>query len=242
MTDALNEQLSALLDGELPDSEAELCLKRLERNAPLRATLGRYALIGEALKATAPVAAAPPDFAARVNAALDAPLEAAPMSARAALWRSAGGLGVAAAVGALALVLVGRGTPQPAAPLAVVGSTAPVVANVRPAAAPLPSMAELLRRPEALKVAGNGEPAASYVTPLPNRSSVPLRPASEFANYVVAHAEYVSPLDRRNVLSGLVAADGSTVWTPAEAPGSFTAAFPPADPALSPPAVGSGGR
>ena len=55
---------------------------------------------------------------------------------------------------------------------------------------------------------GSGEPN-SYVTPLPSRAIVPLRPASEFANYVVAHAEYSSPLGRRAVLSGLVAADSA---------------------------------
>ena len=70
MTDALNEQLSALLDGELPDGESELVLKRLERTPLLRDTLGRYALIGEAMRSTEPVVAAPPGFASRISAAL----------------------------------------------------------------------------------------------------------------------------------------------------------------------------
>ena len=45
------------------------------------------------------------------------------------------------------------------------------------------------------------------MTPLPVPGVVPLRPPSEFANYVVAHAEYSSPLGRRAVLSGLVGED-----------------------------------
>jgi len=36
MTDALNEQLSACLDGELPPAELDLLLKRLERDPELR--------------------------------------------------------------------------------------------------------------------------------------------------------------------------------------------------------------
>ena len=234
MTDALNEQLSALLDGELPEAEAELCLKRLERQAELRGTLGRYALIGEALRATAPVAAARPDFPARVTAALD---ERPATAGRGgwSWWRPAAGLGVAAAVGAFALLLVGRGTPP--APLAAMPAASPVAAPVlatrvaAPAATRVPSMGDLLAHRDPLRLAGNGEPASSYVTPLPSRSAVPVRPASEFANYVVAHAEYVSPLGRRAVLSGLVAGDGGP--SSGEFPASVAAAEPlfPAAPA-----------
>lgn len=232
MTDALNEQLSALLDGELPAAEAELCLKRLERTEELRTTLSRYALIGEALRATAPVVAARPGFAERVQAALEAGdtgspgqdgavagLRPRPVAAR--WWRPAAGLGVAATVGTVALLLVGRG-PSPVVPAA-----APLASVAAPAPAPAgaPSIGDLLPRSSALRLAGNGEPA-SYVTPLPSRSAVPVRPASEFANYVVAHAEYSSPLGRRAVLSGLVAeeaVESGTDWPAAfgRDPGDF---------------------
>ena len=237
MTDALNEQLSALLDGELPPAEAELCMKRLERTEELRGTLGRYALIGEALRATAPVVATAPGFAARVQAAISAGEGAGEAEAARRMpqrhglrwWRPAAGLGVAATVGTVALLLVGRGT-------APVGPAAAPLASAAPAVrASLPTITDLLPRSSALRLAGNGEPA-SYVTPLPSRAAVPVRPASAFANYVVAHAEYSSPLGRRAVLSGLVADEA--VESAPEWPGAF--AGDPSD--FAPSAMGAGAR
>src|SRR5512138_2947635 len=71
MTDALNEQLSACLDGELPPAELDLLLKRVGREAELRAAIGRYSLIGEAMRAERP-AVASRDFASKVMAAVAA--------------------------------------------------------------------------------------------------------------------------------------------------------------------------
>ncbi|MGH8244565.1 MAG: sigma-E factor negative regulatory protein, partial [Steroidobacteraceae bacterium] len=50
MTDRIKEQLSAFLDGELPDPESALLLKRLERDDDLRGALSRYSLIGAVLR------------------------------------------------------------------------------------------------------------------------------------------------------------------------------------------------
>ncbi len=44
MSEQIREQVSAFLDGELPDSETELLLKRLTRDGELRESFGRYAL------------------------------------------------------------------------------------------------------------------------------------------------------------------------------------------------------
>lgn len=72
MTDQIREQVSALLDGELPHDEMGLLVRRLERDVELRRTFGNYALIGEALRAPgAPLASR--SFASRVTAAIDAP-------------------------------------------------------------------------------------------------------------------------------------------------------------------------
>ena len=66
MTDPIHEQISSFLDGELPAAESELLLKRLERDSQLRNTVGRYSLIGEALRSTE--AGGPTkDFAARAG-------------------------------------------------------------------------------------------------------------------------------------------------------------------------------
>ncbi len=76
MTDQIREQVSALLDGELPQDEIGLLVRRMERDPELRGSFGRYSLIGEALRAPGGEIASP-GFAARVAAALEAPAVAA---------------------------------------------------------------------------------------------------------------------------------------------------------------------
>jgi sigma-E factor negative regulatory protein RseA len=71
MSEQIREQISALLDGELPDAEQRLLLERLERDPALRQHWSRYQLISDAVHQTLP-----PQidlgFADRVMAALDA--------------------------------------------------------------------------------------------------------------------------------------------------------------------------
>ena len=50
VTRHIEEQLSAFLDGELPEEELALLVRRLERDDSYRATLDRYALIGGAMR------------------------------------------------------------------------------------------------------------------------------------------------------------------------------------------------
>jgi len=50
MSELLNEQLSALLDGELPPEETSLLLRRLDREAELAGRLARYRLCGDVLR------------------------------------------------------------------------------------------------------------------------------------------------------------------------------------------------
>src|ERR1700722_16791052 len=70
MSEQIREQVSAFLDGELPSSETELLLKRLTRDAELRESFGRYALIGESLRGGSN-ARLSQGFASRVNRAID---------------------------------------------------------------------------------------------------------------------------------------------------------------------------
>src|SRR4029453_6996305 len=51
MTDQIREQMSALLDGELPQDEIGLLVRRMERDTELKRAFGRYVLIGETLRA-----------------------------------------------------------------------------------------------------------------------------------------------------------------------------------------------
>lgn len=110
MTDRIREQISALLDGELPADEVSLLVRRLERDPALRRTFGRYVLAGEVLRAPGGQVAGR-SFADRVNAAIDA--EAPPVAAepaRRSRWNRPVMAGAVAASAALAAVLlVGRG-------------------------------------------------------------------------------------------------------------------------------------
>jgi hypothetical protein len=55
--------------------------------------------------------------------------------------------------------------------------------------------------------------ADSYVVPktLPRRSIVP---STQLANYVVAHSEFSSPVNRRNLLSAFMASESGTAGAP----------------------------
>jgi sigma-E factor negative regulatory protein RseA len=188
MTDALNEQLSACLDGELPASELDLLLKRLERNPELREALGRYTAIGEALRQARP-AIASRSFVDKVMAAIDEepavarrPVRLSPRLLR--TLRPMAGIGVAATVAALAIFSVQRAGVTPG-PIAANESTAPTTI-----------------------VAQNDDQAASYIVPT-NTTQSAFVPATRLTNYVVAHSEYSSPLARRSVLTGVLAEDDS---------------------------------
>jgi sigma-E factor negative regulatory protein RseA len=184
MTDRVKEQLSACLDGELPESELDLLLKQVGRDAKLGASMGRYALIGETLRARRAVAASA-NFSHRVSAAIAAepPLAGrltGRRESRAAHWlRPAAGFAVAAGVAAVAILALQE--PQPAGAPYV----AEAVSDVSVAQMDVPE-------------------SASYIVPASTASSS-LVPAARLTNYVVAHSEYSSPLGRRSVLSGVLA-------------------------------------
>lgn len=202
MTDALNEQLSACLDGELPPAELDLLLKRVGREAELRAAIGRYSLIGEAMRAERP-AVASRDFASSVMAAVaaePAPVQLdpvqEPVKKPAAVKRAAAispatirylrpavGMAIAASVATVAVFVM-----QPTGQSDLGMANAPLIAANEPIVAP------------------EADPDPSYVVPTSTSSSAFI-PATRLTNYVVAHSEYSSPLGRRSVLSGVLADD-----------------------------------
>jgi sigma-E factor negative regulatory protein RseA len=204
MTDALNEQLSACLDGELPPAELDLLLKRVGREAELRAAIGRYSLIGEAMRAERP-AVTSRDFAGKVMAAVaaepaqaQAPVPKVQKPAAVAertsgfsptvirYLRPAAGMAIAAGVAAVAVFTM---QPTGQSDLGVVST--PLVAANQPAANE--------------SVVGS-DAESSYVVPTSTTQSAFI-PATRLTNYVVAHSEYSSPLGRRSVLSGVLADD-----------------------------------
>src|SRR6202521_5672117 len=107
MSEQILEQVSAFLDGELPNAETELLLKRLTRDAELRESFGRFAMIGEALRGQGSHILAG-GFASRVNLAIDGePSQVAAhaqQSRVARWWRPLAGVTVAAGVATVAIV------------------------------------------------------------------------------------------------------------------------------------------
>jgi len=133
------EQVSALLDGELAREESALVVRRVVRDEGLKATALRYALIGDALRGELP-GRGPADLVSRVRAGLE---EAPALRQPSRPWaRYAAGFGVAASVALLAVVSLRGGAPgeapvpvsatEVASPAAVAAYTVPPV-YTRPA-------------------------------------------------------------------------------------------------------------
>ena len=190
MTDRIKEQLSTFLDGELPDQETALLLKRLERDDELRGALSRYSLIGAVLRNDGDVPAAR-QVAARVSAAIARePAQGGTglrLPGRGALLRSGGGLAIAAGVAAAAVLMLQQVSLQ--------DGDAPVAVLAQSAEAPIEPVSAVDDADESLP--------ASYVTP-PAADGPGSLPPAQFENYLVAHYGYASPLVRRSVGAGLV--------------------------------------
>lgn len=189
MTETLNEQLSCFLDGELPEAETTLLLKRLERDEELKGTLSRYSLIGAVLRTEGDAPAAR-NVAARVREVVSR--EPLPDGARARWLRPVAGLALAAGVAAAMVLVLPAGQPGPGASPALVAAATP--------AAQVAQVAEFAPVVEAADEVD--EPPPSYTTPpVPAGSGNALSPA-QLASYLLAHSEYTDPLGRRNVVTG----------------------------------------
>lgn len=179
MTDRIREQISALIDGELPEGEVGLLLRRLERDRQMRGAFGRYVLAGEALRAPGGLLASA-GFAARVSAAIDASGgDAVPSQAttapRGARWnRPLLATAVAASAALMAVLLVVRGSHQ----------------------------AEMVAQ-STLERARDGFaslPLSQAASPTPAHSQ-------RLAGYLVAHSQFASTIGRRTVWSSVLASD-----------------------------------
>jgi sigma-E factor negative regulatory protein RseA len=215
MNEELDSQLSAMFDNELPAAECELLARRLSRDEELKARWSRYAAIGATIRAeggqrlnaelarrvsvaiSAEPVAATQDVAASTGA--ESALAGKSIGPRsrsvARWWTPVGGVAVAASVAAAAILWV-RNEPVPPegaalAQAAVVGGAA------------VGQSANNLVGVNAYD---------QYVVPKanPRRSIVP---ATQLANYVIAHSEFSSPVNQRNLLSTLVSESGTAVQT-----------------------------
>ena len=105
MTDMIKEQISALVDGELPDSEREMLLRRMEADEGLRQTWRRYNLVHDVLHRNLPEQV-DAGFTDRVMTAIaDEEIAQPPLGAHVRRFlRPLAGLAVAASVAAIAII------------------------------------------------------------------------------------------------------------------------------------------
>jgi sigma-E factor negative regulatory protein RseA len=216
MNEERDSQLSAMFDGELPAAECELLSRRLGRDELLRSRWSRYAAIGAVLRAD-PTVVVHGNLARRVSAALVAETAASTRTHR-ALWQTVGGFGVAATVAGVAILLLRTGVARQEIALTA------FTPSVQRLEAPGPVAAARTLSPVNLATRTT-IPAPSYVVPQPGAASDngPVPMSAAFANYVVAHSEYSSPLSRPHLLSALVASD----LAQADAPGPENTAAGP---------------
>jgi len=203
MNEELDSQLSAMFDDELPAVECELLARRLSRDEELRGRWSRYAAIGATIRAEGGVRLNA-ELARRVSAAIstEPPVVAEPVLApprspsrfRSRIWAPVGGVAVAASVAAAAILWVRFESAQDGQ----VGVRVPGTLNS------VGQTADNVVVPNA---------SDSYVVPkaIPRRSIVP---STQLANYVVAHSEFSSPVNRRNLLSALMASESGTAGAP----------------------------
>jgi len=106
MNDALRTQISAFVDGELPDNESEMLLRRLSQDAALRAQVAQYLAIGRLIRQDVEVPGMD-GLRDRIAAALGddvAPVAEEQRVVGSRFMTPATGVAVAATVAALALV------------------------------------------------------------------------------------------------------------------------------------------
>ena len=109
MSDTIKEQLSALVDGELPEEERELLQRRLASDDELRATWQRYHLIRDAMRENLPelVSKAPSTIEVEGHVDPEADVQHPVISAQIMRFaRPATGFAIAASVAMLAIFAV----------------------------------------------------------------------------------------------------------------------------------------
>jgi len=198
MTEELDSQLSAMFDDELPQGECELLARRLSRDPALQARWGRYAAIAAAVRGGDLHLGGRVALKVHAVIAAERPLAQAPIAAArgrrsaARWWRPLAGAAVAASVAALSILWLQGGFSS--------GTGALVARTAVPAA---PAV----------------DTPATYVVPRAVESRMTV-PATELANYVVAHSEFSTPVSRRNLLSGLMASEPAAPGSPDQSLGS----------------------
>jgi len=177
MNETTHEQLSALMDGELPRDELRFLLRRIESDASLAQRWARYQIASAVLKRQYAAPLSDRQFATTVIARLDSgamPMRQ-PMTGRLLRW--AGGGAIAASVAVLALVATRPAGTDGAMPAA----GAPVIAAAPVAAAPQATPPVEIREPllpQQVSPAGFTDSAqlASFESIVPTYTYAPKQP------------------------------------------------------------------
>jgi len=186
MNDTTQEQLSALLDGELPRDETRFLLRRLDNDPELARRWSRYQIASAVLRNQF-VSSVPNDaFVAGVMQRLDVADVALPrQSIGGRLLRYAGGGAIAAAVAVFALVATRPAGTDVAAPVA--GGALVSAQQATAAAAPAAPVGELHQPITIDQVALPGfidyaQPASYYESIVPNYATASRNPAGQLVN------------------------------------------------------------
>lgn len=129
MSEALREQLSALMDGELPKDQVRFLLRGLDADAQLAQSWSRYQLASAVIRRQVAFVPVDAGFAERVMQAVSQ--QTAPARAGVRILRWAGGGAIAAAVAVIALVGT-RPAMQSPAPAAASIAAVPAMSVQRP--------------------------------------------------------------------------------------------------------------
>jgi sigma-E factor negative regulatory protein RseA len=208
MNEELDSQLSAMFDNELPAAECELLARRLSRDGDLKARWGRYAVMGAVIRAERGVTL-DGTVAGRVSVALtsEPALTDEPVPPRGRVqsrwWQPLAGAGLVAGVAAVSVFWL-RSEALPGQPHLMVASVAANSGLVAPVVA----------QRVALQSA-TVTPSDSFVVPPASQGQMMVVPATELADYVVAHSAFSWPVSRGNLLSALMVNEPGTSSTPA---------------------------
>ena len=200
MNEELDSQLSAMFDNELPAAECELLARRLSRDAELKARWGRYAVIGAVIRAERGITLEG-TVAGRVSVALSSEPalsgEAAQSARREAQfhwWQPLAGAGLAAGVAAASILWLRS--------------------QALPGDSTVEAPAMVASSPAGARAAGSAA-SDSFVVPPVEQRPMMVVPATELADYVVAHSAYSWPVSRGNLLSALMVSEPGTSSTSA---------------------------
>lgn len=200
MNEELDSQLSAMFDDELPEDQCQLLARRLSRDDALKARWRRYAVMGAAIRAerqgSGLTVRLETNLAARVSAAISAePALAAETVAQSGVrkasgmrwWQPLAGGAIAAGVAAMSVMWIRAQAPVGGETILADNAAAPAAISQT--------------------VSSSADDAAGgYVVPATvERKSIV--PSAELANFVLAHSEFSAPVNRRNMLSALVASE-----------------------------------